>query len=319
MLVAAPPQGQTPVVISFVIPARDESPHVLRATVDGLRSTTPSAEREIVVVDDASLEPVGPLGRGVELVRNAVPAGVSRARRQAADLTTGEVLVCLDAHMSFDADWLTLMLEYVESGALLCAAYCDYDRREVGCYGADFRWCAERDHAAGTSPGFGPRHRLHDPGPGAHEVPMLLGACYMMLRSSYLALGGFSPLFRVWGADEQDLSARAWIAGLGVRCVADARVGHLTRSVAPYPVYFDHLDYNQIVFIRTVFERRTVEALLPSFAPIDGPVRAWLEAAGLGAWRQVVQRARKLTDTQFFDRVVPDLVLPDQGGPHIRH
>ncbi|MGI5148115.1 glycosyltransferase [Plantactinospora sp. CA-294935] len=299
-------------MISFVICARDERPDVLRRTVDGLRATSPGREREIVVVDDGSVEPVGSLGPGVEIVRNTVPAGVSRARRQGFALAGGDVLVCLDAHMTFDRNWLSLMLDHVDSGALLCASFWDYERTVGGFYGADFEWCGERDYAAGRSPGFRPRHRVRHPGPGAAEVPMVLGACYMILRSGYHTLGGFSPLFRVWGADEQDLSARAWLAGLGARCVADARVGHLSRKTFPYPVYYDHVEFNQLAFLRSVFEHRTVEVLQRPFEPLSDPVRTWLAEAGIGQWRTVVQRARRLTDRELFARIMPGVTMPLQ-------
>jgi polypeptide N-acetylgalactosaminyltransferase len=302
-------------MISFVITARDEQPDVLRRTVDGLRATSPSGEREILVIDDGSAEPVGRLGPGVELVRNPEAAGVSRARRQGFALAGGDVLVCLDAHMTFDADWLSRMLDHVESGALLCAAFWDYERTAGGFYGADFQWCGERDYHAGRHPGFRPRHRTRHPGPGAPEVPMVLGACYMILRSSYQLLGGFSPLFRVWGADEQDLSARAWMAGVGVRCVADARVGHLSRSHFPYRVYFDHVEFNQLVFIRSVFSYRTVEALQRSFEPLPDPVRGWLAGVELAPWRRVVQRSRRLSDPELFARIAPGMETPrDSNG-----
>lgn len=301
-------------MISFVITSRDEDSDLLRRTVDGLRATSPSAEREIVVIDDGSVSPVGGLGPDVHLVRNAEPAGVSRARRQAMAIARGEVLVCLDAHMTFDPDWLTRMLDHVESGALLCGAYGNYERTEVGCYGADFEWVGRRDYESGLSPGFRPRHRRSDPGPGAHEVPMVLGACYMLLRSSYDALGGFSPLFRVWGVDEQDLSARAWLAGLRVACVADARVGHLTRAAAPYQVVFDHIEYNQLAFLLSVFDFRTIDSLLPSFDPLPALVPDWLAEADVAGWRAMVQRRRRLSDEEFFHTVVREMALPNASA-----
>jgi hypothetical protein len=59
------------------------------------------------------------------------------------------------------------------------------------------------------------------PGDGAVDVPMLIGASYMMLRSSYDKFGGFSPFFRTWGRLEQDLSLRR--CGRKVRDVCTGR------------------------------------------------------------------------------------------------
>ena len=136
---------------------------------------------------------------------------------------------------------------------------------------------------------------------------MVIGACYMLVLESYETLGGFSPLFRVWGADEQDLSARAWLAGLGVRCVADARVGHFWRPTFPYPVYFEDLEFNQLAMVRSVFDDASIAMLEPSFHPIPPRVQQWLEAVDVAAWRETVQSARRVEDRDFFLRFLPEL------------
>jgi glycosyltransferase involved in cell wall biosynthesis len=294
-------------VISFVITARDEPPALLARTIDELRATTPSLEREIVVVDDGSTIPVGAIGPDIEVLRNIEPEGVSRARRRGCAAGTGRVLVCLDAHMTFDRAWLELMLAEVESGALLCSAFWDYEREACHCFGADFEWCGERDYTGQRYPGLQLAHRVSRPRAAACDVPMAIGACYMVLRSTYATLGGFSPLFRVWGADEQDLSARAWLAGHGVRCVTNARVGHFWRPTFPYPVYFEHLEFNQLTLIRSVFDDTTATMLEASFHPIPRQVGRWLDAVDGAAWRAVVQRARRVEDRDFFLRFLPAL------------
>jgi len=294
-------------VISFVITARNEPAPLLTRTVNELRATTPAQEREIIVIDDGSSLPIGALAPDVHVFRNEESRGVSQARRQGYDIATGDVLVCLDAHMTFDPAWLDRMVAHVESGALLCSAFWDYERTVCHCFGADFQWCAERNYFAQRYPGFQLSHRVHRPQEDAPEVPMVIGACYMLLRESYETLGGFSPLFRVWGADEQDVSARAWLAGLGVRCVADARVGHFWRPAFPYPVHFEDLEFNQLAMIRSVFDDESVAMLEPSFHPISPKVQQWLEAIDVTAWRATVQSARRVEDRDFFLRFLPEL------------
>jgi hypothetical protein len=137
---------------------------------------------------------------------------------------------------------------------------------------------------------------------------MVIGACYMMLRSTYECVGGFSPLFRVWGADEQDLSARAWMAGFAVQCVTGAAVGHMWRPVFPYRVQFEDLEFNQIALIRTVFDQNTIEMLEESFEPLPVAIRNWVNESQLTEWREVVQRCRTMNDARFFHRFLPDLL-----------
>ena len=139
---------------------------------------------------------------------------------------------------------------------------------------------------------------------------MVIGACYAMHRDAYHRLGGFSPHFRVWGIDEQDNSARAWMAGMRVACATHAKVGHFSRAAFPYPVQFEHLEFNQAVMMRCLFDRATLDALEPIFQPRPAQVEEWLSATDLTAWRKAVQRRRKIADAQFFTRFVPELARP---------
>lgn len=302
-------------MISFVLTVREEAPERLRRTIVELRATSPPRQREILVIDDGSSVPVSGLPADVAVVRNSTAVGVSRARRQGCAIATGDVLVCMDAHMTFRRGWLDRMLAHVDSGALLCSPFWDYEREVCHCFGADFVWCGVRNHARQRSPGFSLRHRLRHPGRGARDVPMAIGACYMVSRSRYDALGGFSPLYRVWGICEQDLSARAWIAGFGVKCVTDAQVGHYSRAAFPYPVSYDDLEFNQIALLRTVFEEQTVAMLEPSFATVSPAVKDWLEQADIAGWRATVQRTRVLSDDDFLRRFVPGLTQSMRASP----
>ena len=210
--------------------------------------------------------------------------------------------------MSFAHDWLDHMLTQVDSGALLCSASWNYEQSVCYCWGANFTWCGERDYTTQRYPGFGFQHRTQFPGHDAVEVPMIIGACYMMLRKSYEELGGFSPLFKVWGVDEQDLSVRAWITGLGVKCVTSARVGHLWRPSFPYPVQFEQLEFNQLVMVRIIFEEPTAQALEEFFEPIPVQVQKWLAEVDFSNCRAVVKTHRRLSDAGFFRRFVPELL-----------
>jgi glycosyltransferase involved in cell wall biosynthesis len=261
---------------------------------------------EIVVVDDGSLVPVSLELPGVLSVRNQTPIGVAQSRRCGAAIAGGDVLVWVDAHMSFAPDWLDHMLAHADSGALLCAAWWNYELTRPLCYGADFEWCGERDYAAGRSPGLGFRHRTKFPGGGAVEVPMVIGACYMALRRSYDKLGGFSPFFRTWGKSEQDMSTRAWITGLSVQCVTGARVGHLSRSKFPYPVRWRDIEFNQIAMARTVFQEPVARAIEQKFEPLPGDVQTWLAETDFQEWRQLIQSRRRISDAEFLRRFVPN-------------
>ncbi len=312
--------------VSFIITSRDEDPAVLATTLAGLHATTSHVSHEIVIVDDASRVAINAAlapapvsehdarwdGEPPRVVRNAAPRGVCASRRLGASIATGDVLVWLDAHMSFGGGWLEQMLLCADARSVVCSPFWTYDLKDCHCWGADFVWNDSRDYHAQRYPGFGLRHRTATPSMAVEDVPMTIGACYMMRRDAYASLGGFSPHFRVWGVDEQDVSARAWMAGMRVRCATYARVGHLSRAAFPYPVQFEHVEFNQRALIRTVFEPATVRRLEAAFvqpAATARVVEQWLTAAtpDLAAWRRDIQSRRVLSDAEFFARFVPAL------------
>ncbi|HEY7393089.1 MAG TPA: glycosyltransferase [Bryobacteraceae bacterium] len=293
-----------PLTISFIIAVRDEPLQLLDATLDGLLETSARYRRQIIVVDDGSLIPLALERSEVLVVRHSTPVGSSRARRSGASFATGDVLVFLDPHMSFASDWLDRMLPHVGSGALLCAAWWDWELTNPVCWGAEFVWCGQRDYHRGLTPGFAFRHLTRFPGDGAVEVPMVIGACYMLLRQSYERIGGFSPFFRIWGKLEQDLCSRARILGLGVKCVTGARVGHFSRPKFPYPVRWDDIEFNQLVTLRTVFEEPIRQALEKRFEPLPNKVVEWLRDENFSDFRRILQSRRRISDLEFFRRFV---------------
>ena len=290
--------------------ARNEDGDVLAATLDGLRESSAGVRTEIVLVDDASLPPIDAIAADVRQVRHAVPVGVSQARRTGAATASGDVLCWLDGHMTFADGWLEAMLEHADSGAFLCSVYCDYERASWRCFGADLAWSGERDYARQLVPGFGFELRTAVPAAATVDVPVAIGGCYMMRRDSYERCGGFSPFFRVWGVDEQDVSVRAWVTGCGVKCVTSADVGHLWRPSFPYPVQFNDIELNQLILLRAVFEEETVARLLPAYLPVPVAVEAQLAAMSreLVAWRAAIQTNRVLSDAVFFERFLPELL-----------
>src|SRR5215469_14435345 len=304
--------------VSFVIATRNEDPAVVASTVDGIVKTATGIWHEIVIVDDASTEPVDVTADNVTIIRNRESVGVTRARQVGTNVSTGNVLIWLDAHMTFEAGWLQAMLREVDSGALLCSPWRDYDRCRVHSWGSDFAWCEERAYELGLRPGFDFSHRLKPPRRRPFMVPMIIGACYVMKRDSYQRTGGFCPLFRTYGGDEPDLSARAWLSGGSVRCVPSAEVGHLDRVKFPYPVSFSDVEFNQLVMIRSLFEEETVAVLDEFFRPLPDEVERWLGQTEVVAWRSEVQARRRLSDAEFFRRIAPRVPISFRSGVRAR-
>jgi polypeptide N-acetylgalactosaminyltransferase len=300
-----------PTDVSFIIAVRDEPAELFESTIAGVLQTSAAYRREIVVVDDASTVPVELEHPDVLIVRNHGSLGSARSRRLGASYANGKVLSFLDPHMTFAGDWLDRMLPHTESGALLCAAWWDYELTRPMCWGADYLWCGERDYNAGRCPGLNFRHRTKHPGEeSAVEVPMPIGACYMQAREAYEKIGGFSPFFRTWGKLEQDLATRAWLAGLRVLCVPGAHVGHFSRSKFPYPVRWDDIEFNQLSTVRTAFDPATAASFETVLRPFSPQVSQWLAETDFTEWRALVEANRKISDREFFARFVPAALEP---------
>jgi polypeptide N-acetylgalactosaminyltransferase len=292
--------------ISCIITARNEKDSILNATIQGLLDTTQEHNREIIVVDDGSDIPVVCSHQEVILHRNKKPVGVSKSRRQGSLIAKGDVLVWMDAHMSFKTDWLEKMLVHVPSGAMLCPVIYNYDYTSHPAYGSCLTWNSERNYHKKKHPGFGRQYIMKFPGCGAIDVPMVNPAFYMMLKESYWRTGGFSPLLRVWGGTEQDISIRAWVTGTGVKCVTNVEVGHLFRPKHPYSVSWNQLEYNQLAIIRSVFEKNTIKVLEESFKPLPEQVGKWFQEVDLSEWKKSFRVNKCLSDEEFFDQFVSD-------------
>lgn len=295
--------------ISFIIASRDEPPENLHATIKGLQASTAGWWREIIVVDDGSQTPITYHDPEVTIVRNPAPVGVCPSRRRGCALATGDVLTVMDPHMSFGPGWLDEMASYVDSGSLLCSPWREYCRSVTISYGADFAW-----REASADFGFG--YRPRPPRRRLVTVPMVIGACYMISRRSYERLGGFCPLLGVWGLDEQDLSMRAWLAGLQVHCVTRAQVGHLSSigRKEPWRMAPGQWVTNNLVVIRSNLEAETVKLYEPFHEPLLPEVADRLAQLDLDSWRDRVQSVRRMSDREFFGRFGHALPRPGPRG-----
>jgi hypothetical protein len=73
-------------------------------------------------------------------------------------------------------------------------------------------------------------------------------------------------------------------------------------------VCFEHLEYNQLVMIRSVFEAPAIERLERCFAPLPDTVAEWLQDTDVGSWRAEVQAGRVRTDDELLSSL--GLTLP---------
>jgi GT2 family glycosyltransferase len=209
--------------VSIVIPAFDQH----RFTYSCIRSIVAHTEPglyEIIVVDDASIEPVSTALTGVSglrVVRNDANLGFIEACNRGATLARGDILVFLNNDTLVTDGWLSALISALAE-------------REVGLVGAKLIFpdgtlqeaggIVWRDASASNC------GRNDDPGKPEYnylrDVDYCSGACLAMRRSEFLALGAFDNRFAPAYYEDVDLAMRMREAGKRVVYQPAARVVH---------------------------------------------------------------------------------------------
>jgi GT2 family glycosyltransferase len=203
----------TPVRVSVIVPTRDR-PDLLAACLDGLqRSSDRRLELELWVVDNGSR-----LQASADLQRHWLEKPGLRASWLPADGPFNWSLLNNKAAQQASGDLLLFLNNDVRpqtpEGPWLSALAAQALRPAVGTAGTLLLTPEGRLQHAGILPGMGAEGCAHPyrgllPDHGVHRGrssfltawPALTGACLMVRRQMFLALGGFDPAFPVEGND----------------------------------------------------------------------------------------------------------------------
>lgn len=215
--------AQTPRV-SIVIPVYGQ--HVF--TFNCLRSLeahTRLGDVEIIVVDDASPEPLAAAlsqVQGARFVRNDVNLGFIGSCRHGAGLARGEYLILLNNDIQVTAGWLEALLNVfrLRPDAGLVGARLVFPNgrlQEAGGIvwrdGSAWNWGRDDDPER-------PPYRY------LREADYCSGACLALKRADWEALGGFDPLFAPAYYEDTDLAFRVRAMGKRVYYQPEATIVH---------------------------------------------------------------------------------------------
>lgn len=196
-----------------------------RPTLALLKELVEQQPHEIIVCDDASPTPF-PAGEDYVVVRRAINGGFGAAVNSAARRASGDLLIIVNSDLDIDETFLKDIVEAVES-QLPCIASPQVVEDSAPAY-TPRQWPRVRHHTvAWLTPLARLRttnwwHRLagHDlearVSPVAVHTEWLRGACLVIPRASFLALGGFDERFYM-NSEEIDLQRRA--ASLGIPAI----------------------------------------------------------------------------------------------------
>ncbi|XP_071540172.1 polypeptide N-acetylgalactosaminyltransferase 14-like [Panulirus ornatus] len=227
------------VVITFHNEARSA---LLRTLVSVLTRTPDDLLEDIILVDDASDDPSdGLLLAGlpkVRLLRNDQRQGLIRSRVLGADASKGETIFFLDSHCEVNQGWVTPLLDTLRQHpkSLVCPVIDVIDQdtldyRAAGTvlkggfdWGLHFRWVplTEEEKMAREDP------------TSVYRSPAVAGGLFLISRSWWDDLGKYDPGLEVWGAENLEMSFKAWQCGGSVEVAPCSRVGHVFRKRHPY-------------------------------------------------------------------------------------
>jgi GT2 family glycosyltransferase len=279
--------------ISVVIITRNEGAE-LEATVTNLLATLPRDQREIVVVDDSSTDGSTAFLRELPevLVLRSADVGVARARNYGASRATGDVILFADAHVRAPAGWhepLADALRDEDVGAAAPGIYSIAEPRRRG-FGLDV-----------TGPDLHTGWR-HKPGSRPQAVPVLPGCFLAMRRDVYRRSGGYDGNMRQLGGNDAELSCRLWLLGYQVLVVPEVEVGHLFRTVAPFPAQWVSVVHNRLRMAFVHFNRQRLERVLGALRAYQSfpAAMAMMLDANVFFRRAEVARVRRFDDDWFF-------------------
>jgi N-acetylglucosaminyl-diphospho-decaprenol L-rhamnosyltransferase len=215
-----------------------KSADFLDQAVTSLEANVRDLAYEIVVIDSGSFDGSGEMLRrlhpGVQFIQSAVNLGFGLANNEAVTRTRGRVLLFLNPDTLVKADAVQCMYQALMAtpgGGILGPRLLNEDGTiQQTCIRAFPTLLNQvldsnllRVHFPGSWLwGSAP---LHESGRWPVSVDAVSGACLMIQRSDFDAIGGFSSDYFMYGED-MDLCMKATRAGLGVFYLPTATVVH---------------------------------------------------------------------------------------------
>ncbi|XP_061718563.1 LOW QUALITY PROTEIN: polypeptide N-acetylgalactosaminyltransferase 3-like [Cydia pomonella] len=202
--------------------------------------------KQIILVDDASErrylgkeldDAIANLDK-VEVIRMKERKGLVGARLLGARKAEGDVLVFLDAHCEVTQGWLEPLLDRAGSDDVFICPHIDllsedtlaYTKSIDAHWGAFswnlfFRWLNPSAEVMAQ--------KAKNPSK-PYPTPAMAGGLFAVRKSLFWRLGGYDEGMLIWGAENLELSWRAWQCGARVEITPCSRVGHIFRRHSPY-------------------------------------------------------------------------------------
>ncbi|CAL8072254.1 unnamed protein product [Orchesella dallaii] len=213
-----------------------------------LDRTPPELLKEIILVDDRSelsnlkrkLDDYLENYPKVKLVRAPKRLGLIQARLLGYKFATAPIIVYLDGHVECIKGWLEPLIRRIqENPKVVATPIVDWIDGDTLQYFADAPY---RSHIGGFDWGLffiwrGLSYReqkLTDHPAKPIASPTNVGGIFAIGKDFFEELGLYDPEFRIWGAENMELSFKAWMCGGRIEYISCSRVGHVYKSRATY-------------------------------------------------------------------------------------
>lgn len=232
---------------TVIIVFHNEAWSTLMRTIMSVIVRSPSQLlKQIILVDDASErkyllkeldDAVANLDK-VQILRSKERKGLVNARLMGARAAVGDVLVFLDAHCEVTEGWLEPLLDRAGSDDVFICPHIDLLSEDTLAYtkSIDAHWGAFtwRLHFRWLVPSNEIMLKKIENPSKSYPTPAMAGGLFAVRRSLFWRLGGYDEGMMIWGAENLELSWRAWQCGARVEITPCSRVGHIFRRHSPY-------------------------------------------------------------------------------------
>ncbi|XP_013148333.1 PREDICTED: polypeptide N-acetylgalactosaminyltransferase 3-like [Papilio polytes] len=219
---------------------------LMRTVMSVILRSPPVLLKQIILVDDASdrkylgkeLEDAVEKLKNVQILRSTQRKGLVGARLMGARSAIGDVLVFLDAHCEVTPGWLEPLLERAGSDDVFICPHIDLLSEDTFAYtkSIDAHWGAFswRLHFRWLMPSTEVMKNKAEHPSKPYPSPAMAGGLFAVTKSLFWRLGGYDEGMMIWGAENLELSWRAWQCGARVEITPCSRVGHIFRRHSPY-------------------------------------------------------------------------------------
>jgi glycosyltransferase involved in cell wall biosynthesis len=290
------------IAASIIIPCKNEF-NTLKPTVDSILQSKNSTSFEIIVVDDSSQDNSSVFMESTEnkdlyekvFLLKTNNLGAAGARNAGARIAKGKYLFFCDAHVEVQDGWLDSLVDTLKCTEYHIVAPCVLDLNNPLSAGYGQTW----DKLLNI-------YWLIEEPAGISDIPIACGCAFGITRDAFDAIGGFHPLFQIWGKEDEELCLRAWLYGYKCAINPAVKVKHLFRQSHPYEISYDNVTYNFLCMAYSHFNTKRLEKSIqiskytPGFSYAASQIKKSFNL--ILQYRNNCLRERKHDDDFFFER-----------------